>query len=53
MIRKLELNGEICNRGKKVTSYYSWPRGTTHAEVDRLITAFERAFCNTSYAVSV
>jgi hypothetical protein len=47
-VRKLILQGEICHRGKKVSSYYSWPICTDVDSAEALIKSFKRAFCNTS-----
>ena len=43
---KLTLKGYI--RGVPHTAYYSWPTGTTKANVDALIISFKKAFDNIS-----
>jgi hypothetical protein len=51
-IRKLQLIGRVCNRGKIVQSYYSWPRGEKHSVVESIIRGFKRAFCNVSVVIT-
>jgi hypothetical protein len=50
-VRKLYLDGSICERGTRVSSYYSWPRGETQMEVEKLIAGFKRAFCSVTVKI--
>lgn len=50
-VRKLQLTGTICGRDKKVSSYYSWPKGCRQNEVEDIIHGFRKAFCNVTVVI--
>lgn len=46
-VMKLELSGHVTDcPARPISSYYSWPLGTTMEEVGRLVDGFSKAFCN-------
>jgi hypothetical protein len=50
-IRKLILTGEIPGRGKKVSSYHSWPAGEKQGEVEKIIHTFRRNHDNVTVII--